>query len=324
MQYAYGIVFLLTASLIPLYLIGFKKTKYDPWLILFLVSVTIVNLGYLLISISKTVEFALFANKIAYLGQTIIPMAMFMIISKLCGFKLKKTFVVVLIGCAVAIFAMVCTTGHLDWYYTNVTIENVAGATILNKEYGFLHPFNLIYVVLYFLAMVVVIAISFKKKDDASQKHACIMLIIVLGNIAMWLVQKVIPWDFEMLSISYLMSAGAFLAVWFMLQDYVLKKDVPVYTPKEQERLGVGIGIMPMEEKIKKVLCFVREGEILGSREREILELILINKKRKDIASELFLSENTVKTYTRTLYSKLGVTCREELYSLLLQNKNEK
>ena len=38
------------------------------------------------------------------------------------------------------------------------------------------------------------------------------------------------------------------------------------------------------------------------------------------IASLLFLSENTIKTYTRTLYSKLGVACREELYSLLLQN----
>ena len=54
-------------------------------------------------------------------------------------------------------------------------------------------------------------------------------------------------------------------------------------------------------------------------REREILELMLENKRRKEIAEHLCLSENTVKTYTRTLYSKLGVTSREELYALLLQ-----
>ena len=30
--------------------------------------------------------------------------------------------------------------------------------------------------------------------------------------------------------------------------------------------------------------------------------------------------ENTVKTYTRTLYAKIGVTSREELNALLLQN----
>jgi len=81
---------------------------------------------------------------------------------------------------------------------------------------------------------------------------------------------------------------------------------------------------MPMEEKIQKVLYFVRDGELLCTREREILELILANKKRKEIALELYLSENTIKTYTRTLYSKLGVSCREELYSLLLEREHKK
>ena len=52
---------------------------------------------------------------------------------------------------------------------------------------------------------------------------------------------------------------------------------------------------------------------------REILELILKNKRRKEIANELCLSENTIKTYTRTLYSKLGVSSREELYALLIK-----
>ena len=77
---------------------------------------------------------------------------------------------------------------------------------------------------------------------------------------------------------------------------------------------------MPMEIKIRSVLSYVKTGELLAIREREILELILANRKRKEIALELHLSENTVKTYTRTLYSKLGVRSREELYSLLLKN----
>ena len=75
-----------------------------------------------------------------------------------------------------------------------------------------------------------------------------------------------------------------------------------------------------MEIKIRSVLSYVKTGELLAIREREILELILANRKRKEIALELHLSENTVKTYTRTLYSKLGVRSREELYSLLLKN----
>jgi DNA-binding CsgD family transcriptional regulator len=49
------------------------------------------------------------------------------------------------------------------------------------------------------------------------------------------------------------------------------------------------------------------------------LELVLANKKRKEIADALCLSENTIKTYTRTLYGKLGVGSREELYALLVK-----
>ena len=43
-------------------------------------------------------------------------------------------------------FAIICTTGYLDWYYTDATIESVAGSTVIRKEYGVLHPTNLIYV----------------------------------------------------------------------------------------------------------------------------------------------------------------------------------
>ncbi len=320
MQYTYLALFLISLMLIPIYLISVKKGYIDHWFLIFIVCVSIVNLGYLLISVAGSVEFALFANKIAYLGQVILPMCMLIIITKLCGYKLSKKHIIVLISCAAAMFALVCTTGYLDWYYKSATIEKYGAVTILHKEYGVLHPLNLVYVSLYFIAMVVTLSFSFNRKKGLYKKQAAFMLTIVAGNLAMWLVQKVIPWNFEFLSLTYLISAGAFLSLYLMLQDYVHVNNIPIYSPKEQEKLGTDILTMPMDEKLKRVLYFVREGEILCSREREILELILQNKKRKEIASLLFLSENTIKTYTRTLYSKLGVACREELYSLLLQN----
>ena len=118
---------------------------------------------------------------------------------------------------------------------------------------------------------------------------------------------------------TYIISELMFLFVYWMMQDYVHVNDIPKYTPTEKERLGADIATMPMETKIGKVLLFVRDGEMLAAREREILELILQNKRRKEIADELHLSENTIKTYTRTLYNKLGVSSREELYAFLLK-----
>lgn len=319
MQYIYGAVFLLSLTLLPLYFALVRKKQEEIWLLVLCVCVSIVNLGYTMIAFSSSVEFALFANKVSYLGQVMMPLCMFMIISKLCGYRCGKWLVCTLIGTAAIMFAIVCTTGYLDWYYTDATIENVAGATVLHKEYGVLHPTNLIYVILYFLAMIGVLCASLVTRKSTSWKHACIMLAVVLGNVGIWCVQKVIPWEFELLSIIYLMSALSFLCIWMMLQDYVLKADIPKYTRAEQEHLSVQITTMSMETKIARVLTFVSKEDPLGIREREILELILTGKRRKDIALTLHLSENTIKTYTRTLYSKLGVTCREDLYSLLLE-----
>ena len=86
MQYFYGGAFLASLILLPLYFFFVRKKESEPWLFALFVCVSIVNLGYTLIAFSNTVEFALFANKVAYLGQVFIPLCMFMLISKLSRF----------------------------------------------------------------------------------------------------------------------------------------------------------------------------------------------------------------------------------------------
>ena len=316
MQWTYGALFLLSLSLLPLYFLFVRKKQNEPWLLFLFACVAVVNLGYTFTAFSKTVDFALFANKITYLGQVLIPLCMFMLISKLCGYTYKKWVLGVLIGAAVIMFAIICTTGYLDWYYTSVTIEKVDGATVLHKEYGVLHPINLIYVILYFVGMITVIGLSLGQHKSASQKHACGMLLIVLGNIAMWCFGKIIPWDVEFLSVTYLMSAGGFLIEWLMLQDYVHKNEVPSPVIVEEKAPIIIVDNMTRAEKIKTILASLPEDTVLSTRQMDILERILDYKSRKEIAVELHLSENTVKTHTGMLYKALGVSGRDEIYAM--------
>ena len=51
----------------------------------------------------------------------------------------------------------------------------------------------------------------------------------------------------------------------------------------------------------------------LTQRETDVLKLLLENKKRKEIAEELFVSENTVKKHTAHIYEKLEIADRSEL-----------
>lgn len=55
----------------------------------------------------------------------------------------------------------------------------------------------------------------------------------------------------------------------------------------------------------------------LSQREREILALLVRGRKNKAIASELFISENTVKVHVYNIYKKMGVGSRLELFELL-------
>ncbi|MGZ4701119.1 MAG: LuxR C-terminal-related transcriptional regulator [Ilumatobacteraceae bacterium] len=53
-----------------------------------------------------------------------------------------------------------------------------------------------------------------------------------------------------------------------------------------------------------------RSGDGLSAREHEVLALIALGKTNSEIGHELFLSIDTVKTYVRRLYAKLGVNNR--------------
>jgi len=222
----------------------------------------------------------------------------------------------VLIAAAMLMFGLVLTTGHLDWYYKSVELTYADGAAKLIKEYGFLHPVNLIYVLGYFVAMLVVISISLKKNNGKSQKIAGLMLAVVFGNIGMWLVEKLVTWNFEFLSASYLMSEFVFFFVYWMLQDYVHKNEVPPPVIVEEKAPIIIVDNMTRAEKIKTILDSLPEDTVLSTRQMDILERILDYKSRKEIAAELHLSENTVKTHTGMLYKALGVSGRDEIYAM--------
>lgn len=50
----------------------------------------------------------------------------------------------------------------------------------------------------------------------------------------------------------------------------------------------------------------------LSARERQVLALIATGASNEDIAATLFLGINTVKTYIRTAYRKMGVSTRAQ------------
>ena len=61
--------------------------------------------------------------------------------------------------------------------------------------------------------------------------------------------------------------------------------------------------------------------QILTAREREVFELLILNKTTKDIADELFISEKTVRNHISNVMQKLCVHGRASAVVELLKLK---
>ncbi len=316
MAIAYGLMLLIAIVLFIVYCLVIKNK--EKWLIVFFASICIVQLGYLLLSIANTVDSALLFNKMSYLGHISLLMSMFLNIVSLCGFKYKKVLSILLIIIGGIVFMLVCTAGYLPWYYKDVSLEYVDGATKLVKIYGPLHIVYLIYVLFYFCLMIFIITLSIITKKVAEKKHAGLLIAIALCNIVMWIIEKFIDLNFEFLSVSYILSECMLLFLYWMMQDYINIKNLPV---KGDSSSIVIIDSMTKTEKINKIILKLPEGTTLSSRQIDVLEGILEGKSRKEISSDLFLSENTVKMHISSLYRILGVNNRDELKSLLKDKK---
>ncbi|MBP3422707.1 MAG: hypothetical protein J6K86_02970 [Clostridia bacterium] len=314
MAIAYGIILAVAIVLFVLYCTLIRKK--EKWLLVLYACVCVVDLGYLLLSLSKTVEFALFANKVAYLGQIFLLISMYLTIAKLCGFKYTNKLPIALFSIGAIVFATVCTTGYLPWYYKEVTLEYADGAAKLVKKYGPLHIVYLIYVLAYVVLMIATIIWSMYTKKVSSRKHAGLLTAAVLCNIAMWIIEKFVTWNFEFLSVSYILSLGMLFFLYWMMQDYVHVQDVPAPIVEEKSTVVI-VNSIPTAEKIKILLSRLSDDMTLTVKELEVTEKLLEGKTRKEIADELNISENTVKTHLKHIYEKLNISNKQELLLLL-------
>ncbi len=321
MTILYGLTFAVALIMIGVYC--FIDRKREIWLLLLFISVAVCDLGYLLMSLSRNLEFALFANRISYLGNVFLPFFLLMMIMNLSGCRYPKPLPWVLFAVNTVMLCITISGGFLPIYYKEVTFEIINSVPTLIKEYGPLHPFYKVYLFGYFGSMVAVIIASAIRKTVKSNKHSVFLAIVVIGNIAIWLIENMIHTSFEFLSVSYIITEGLILFLYGILQDYGLLDTMQIKNATD----NVEIIEEKYEEKHNEVIRFFTQTQIecifckwellatLSEREKEVLKFILANEKRQIIAQELFVTESTIKKHTANIFRKLEITNRAQLFA---------
>lgn len=290
-------------------------------------AVFIVNIGYAFGSASSTLEEALLANKISYMGSVFLPLLMLIAIMDECRYKRNKFFLAVVMLISGGIFFLTMTPGYTPWYYESVDIIFVNGGAKLVKTYGPLHKLYFVYLILYFSLMIAAILLAIAKRKHSSQSIPFILLFLVFGNILVWFIEQKIYFNFEFLAISYLLTEACLLTLYnsrqYLPVPFAAENIVPVadtVTPviHTLDCDDYNSGVIPDMQDIIDAWPAVAQ---LTSRETEVFKELLINKKRKDIADKLCVSENTVKKHTTNIFTKLEVSSRADIMNMLLKIK---
>ena len=313
MSSIYGLAMAVSLLMIGVYY--YVDRKHDKWLLLLFVSVAVCDFGYFLLSLSKTLDAALWSNRIAYLGNVFLPFSLLMMIMTLSRFTYPKWLPKVLVAVNTVMLLIAASGGFLPIYYKDVSLGFVDGYPVLIKEYGPFHPVYKVFLFAYFVAMVAVIAHTAVKKTVVSSKHTVFLAFVVIGNIAIWLVENMIHSSFEFLSISYIVTEGMILFLYSILQDYGITdtpKEAVAVTEQHAETVEAIKSFTG--EQIESIMKNWNAVNTLSQREKEVLRFLLENKKRKVIAETLFVTESTIKKHTAAIYRKLETANRAELF----------
>lgn len=321
-----SVVYGVTAALSLLLLAGciLLAKKRDKWFLLLFSSVFIVNTGYLLLSISQSLESALMANRMAYLGSVFLPLSMLMIILNACGLKYGKKLPGILLGISAIVFLVAASPGFSGLYYREASIATVNGVTVLNKVYGPLHPIYLFYLLAYFAAMLTVIAYSSARKKLASMAHAASLAAAVFVNIGVWLLEQLVRIDFELLSVSYIITEVFLISTDMMLQEnrrmeYASAAPISqgdISLPPAESADGIEDGSEKSAAFDEQYAYFASQYPKLTPTERIVFDAYLSGMSSGEIMAELNIKQNTLKYHNRNIYSKLGVSSRRQMLDI--------
>jgi len=316
-----SVVYGVTAMLSLLLLIGYccAAPKKDVWMLLLFASVFVVNIGYFTLSISQNIEEALLANRISYFGSVFLPMSMLLIILKSLNIQFKKILPAALLVIGIFVLFVAASPGYLDIYYKEVSFEIVNGVSTLCKVYGPWHKLYLYYLMGYFAAMIATIVYAMTKRKGAEIFHALILLMAVFVNIGVWLIEQLVDINFEMLSVSYIISEMFLLGAFLVMENggqHSTQENIPDANelPAETDLPAAESSSETYSrEQIDQYLAGLEE---LTRTERVIYEAYISGEGTKEIMNGLNIKENTLKYHNKNLYGKLGVSSRKQLTAI--------
>ncbi len=308
---------------------GKRHKSLTQSIIILLLIVTLSNAGYLALGTCKSVETAVLANKIAYLGGCFIPPVLFFILCRLCNYDLKKWAKITLFTYSSIVYFFVLTTGHFNIYYKSMEYARIFDAGSLAIEPGLMYPLFYGILIGYTLANMILLVYTYINKQSVSRKNLTLLAILEGITVITFIVGRAINPLLELMPFVYVID-GWFLII---LHQRLLKYNVyeTVLSSLEQNQLGYiildeqlnflgcndfAIQVLPLLKNSPVDKKLKDEGEL-----KIIYEWVKGFKKNSSFSGQL---EKNEKIYTCNLKKIKGHKGKLQGYVLELQDETDK
>jgi len=207
------------ASFIAMIMFLIRNKKADSQFVAIGILVCVNSLGKLTISLSQTLEMAIWATRFMNVGNVFCPVMLIFIIQNLCGKKMPWYLKYPFLLFAVIILIASVSIGQVDWYYAANAINRDEGYTYIvsepggtSKTYGWAYWFYPILMLICFAFLVYYIIYAIKhKKTISSIAILCICSVPTLVIIT-YAIEIIIGTHVSFVSIGYLI--GSFVVQW--------------------------------------------------------------------------------------------------------------
>ena len=185
--------------------------------------------------------------------------------------------------------------------------------TVLQKVYGPLHNIYPVYLLGYFAAMVTAIVYATVRETIASSAYAVFLAIAVFVNIVVWFLEQLVRIDFEILSVSYIISESFLLGLHLLRAE---QEKAPRPAPAQPALEAAPAPPAPDPALLAQLELFDQGLTKLTPKEQALYRCYTDGMSTPEILDALSIKENTLKYHNKNLYGKLGVSSRKQLLEL--------
>ena len=184
----------------------YKNKNVDTIFILFSILVTVNCLGRYMQACAESLETAIWANRLLYIGGCYAPLMTLLVMARLCTIKLPRPLVAFLTAYASVVLGFVMTIGYNGLYYASVEVVHGNGYNFLVKEYG---PFHILYPIMmgmYSLILLWFMVYAIKRRQQISTRTVVTIGVIGSAVFLTYLLERLAGSKISYLSIGYLVG----------------------------------------------------------------------------------------------------------------------